>query len=164
MPRKKTGTLDIDPRFTIPYRTIDVTDPNLVIPVRVDDGLYRLKAAVRYPFSVDRRLYVRTGIALRIPSTVDVAPYKPDRTIGDSPVFTRMSVHGVVTNIFETIRTKNLYVLGPQVIPSMYDGEIVLLVMNIGKTSVTLDPGEEIAELHFDMAPISVLGLDQILK
>jgi dUTPase len=160
---KKTDALDIDPRLTIPYTLTTGTNPVSIIPTKIDDGLYRLKAAERYPFASGRQLLVRTGVRLEIPPVVDVAPYKPEKLVGGSAVYSRMSLHGVVTNIFNTARTRELYVLGPQIIPSMYREEIVLLVMNFGKTSVTLNPGEEIAELHFSMAPISVLGLNQIM-
>lgn len=137
--------------YPIGFKVLNPDDHH-VVPIRVDGGMYYLRAPYKISQDIKNIRTIAMGIALKIPECFEVFTNKPGITIP-------MIIHAHIDSLYDVMTQKGIEILTPKVLsPSYYSGELKLTLRNIGTKIANIEPGEPIACIYFTATPPILLG------
>ena len=139
--------------YPIEFKILDETNIALV-PIRVDAGMYTLRAPHEICIGTGDMREISMGIQIFIPEVLSF----PIADVKTPPV---LACHARLDPLFDVITEKGIDLIAPRVLSSAYSsaGELKIIIKNISGKNSKLNLGDPLIGLTFTVTPAIQLGL-----
>ena len=137
--------------YPVAFKILDPEEYGLV-PVRMDGGMYYLRAPRSIHLQSGDIRSVSMGISIKIPDVFEIFTNTPGVT-------TPMVVHAHLDSLYDTVVETGVEVLAPKILSPAYNGkELKIVIRNSSSKLTYVEKGTPLACIYFTATPPILFG------